>query len=295
MTTLRFARVSKSYGRAAPVLRDLDLDVADGAFVTLVGPSGCGKSTMLNLVAGFERPTSGQILLDGEVVNQRSPRDRRVAMVFQSYALYPHLDVRRNIAFPLEVASVPRAEIDARVREIAARLEIEPLLDRRPRELSGGQRQRVALGRALVRRTRLCLFDEPLSNLDAALRGHMRVEIKKLHEETSATFLYVTHDQAEAMTMSDQIVVLDAGVIQQVGSPTPSTTSPPTPSSPASSASRRSTWCAPARCTRRAWPPAATCSWACAPRISRSAPARGPKAPSAAGSTWSSRWAPRRG
>jgi multiple sugar transport system ATP-binding protein len=219
MTTLRFSRVSKAYGRGAPVLRDVDLDVADGAFVTLVGPSGCGKSTMLNLVAGFERPTSGQILLDGEVVNQRSPRDRRVAMVFQSYALYPHLDVRKNIAFPLEVARVPAAEIDARVREIAARLEIERLLDRRPRELSGGQRQRVALGRALVRRTRLCLFDEPLSNLDAALRGHMRAEIKKLHEETGATFVYVTHDQAEAMTMSDQIVVLDAGVIQQVGPP----------------------------------------------------------------------------
>jgi multiple sugar transport system ATP-binding protein len=219
VTTLRFARVCKAFGRSALVLRDVDLDVADGAFVTLVGPSGCGKSTMLNLVAGFERPTSGQIFLDGVVVNERSPRDRRVAMVFQSYALYPHLDVRRNIAFPLEVAGVPGAEIDARVREIAARLEIEQLLDRRPRELSGGQRQRVALGRALVRRTRLCLFDEPLSNLDAALRGHMRVEIKKLHEETGATFVYVTHDQAEAMTMSDEIVVLDGGVIQQVGPP----------------------------------------------------------------------------
>jgi multiple sugar transport system ATP-binding protein len=219
VTALRFARVSKAYGRAAPVLRDVDLDVAEGAFVTLVGPSGCGKSTMLNLVAGFERPTAGDVLLDGVVVNQRSPRERAVAMVFQSYALYPHLDVRRNIAFPLEVAGASRAEIDARVREIAARLEIEALLDRRPRELSGGQRQRVALGRALVRRTRLCLFDEPLSNLDAALRGHMRVELKKLHEETGATFVYVTHDQAEAMTMSDEIVVLDGGVIQQVGPP----------------------------------------------------------------------------
>ena len=219
MTTVRFAGVSKAFGTSAPVLRGVDLDVAEGAFVTLVGPSGCGKSTMLNLVAGFERPTAGHILLDGEVVDQRSPRERRVAMVFQSYALYPHLDVRRNIAFPLEVAGLSRVEIATRVHEIAVRLEIEPLLDRRPRELSGGQRQRVALGRALVRRTRLCLFDEPLSNLDAALRGHMRVEIKKLHEETGATFLYVTHDQAEAMTMSDQIVVLDAGVIQQVGSP----------------------------------------------------------------------------
>jgi multiple sugar transport system ATP-binding protein len=219
VTTLRFAHVSKSYGRSAPVLHDIDLEVQDGAFVTLVGPSGCGKSTMLNLVAGFERPTSGEILLDGEAVSHKSPRERGVAMVFQSYALYPHLDVRRNIAFPLEVAGVHRVEIARRVHEIAERLELGALLDRRPRELSGGQRQRVALGRALIRRTRLCLFDEPLSNLDASLRSLMRVEIKKLHEETGATFVYVTHDQAEAMTMSDQIVVLDAGAIQQVGSP----------------------------------------------------------------------------
>jgi multiple sugar transport system ATP-binding protein len=219
VTALRFDHVSKAYGRRPPVLRGVDLEVADGAFVTLVGPSGCGKSTILNLVAGFERPTSGHIFLDGEVVDQRSPRERAVAMVFQSYALYPHLDVRRNIAFPLEVAGVPRVEIAARVREIAARLGIERFLDRRPRELSGGQRQRVALGRALVRRTKLCLFDEPLSNLDAALRGHTRIEIKKLHEETGATFVYVTHDQAEAMTMSDEIVVLDGGVVQQIGSP----------------------------------------------------------------------------
>jgi multiple sugar transport system ATP-binding protein len=219
VTTVRFVHVEKTFGRGAPVLRDINLDVADGAFVTLVGPSGCGKSTLLNLVAGFERPSAGQVLLDGEVVNQKSPREREVAMVFQSYALYPHFDVRRNIAFPLEVAGVSRAEIAARVREIAARLELDRLLDRRPRELSGGQRQRVALGRALVRRTRLCLFDEPLSNLDASLRVNMRAEIKKLHEETGATFVYVTHDQAEALTMSDEIVVLDAGAIQQVGAP----------------------------------------------------------------------------
>ena len=219
MAALRFAGVSKTYGRRTPVLREVDLDFPEGAFITLIGPSGCGKSTLLNLVAGFERPTSGEILIDDVVVNKRSPREREVAMVFQSYALYPHLDVRHNIAFPLEVKGLPRAEIDARVEEIAARLEIERLLDRRPRELSGGQRQRVALGRALVRKTRLCLFDEPLSNLDAALRGHMRVELKKLHEERGATFVYVTHDQAEAMTMSDEIVVLDAGVVQQVGPP----------------------------------------------------------------------------
>ena len=219
MTAVQLVRVGKTYGRSAPVLRDIDLSVADGAFVTLVGPSGCGKSTILNLIAGFDRPTTGEVLLDGQVVNRRSPRERSLAMVFQSYALYPHFDVRRNIAFPLEVAGVGRAEIEARVHEIAARLDIEGLLGRRPRELSGGQRQRVALARALVRKTRLCLFDEPLSNLDASLRGHMRVEIKKLHEETGATFIYVTHDQAEAMTMSDEIVVLDHGVIQAIGSP----------------------------------------------------------------------------
>src|SRR5271170_3842977 len=158
MTTLELSHVCKAYGRGAPVLRDVTLDVPSGSFVTLVGPSGCGKSTLLNLVAGFDRPSSGEIRLDGDVVNQRSPRERAVAMVFQSYALYPHLDVRRNIAFPLEVAGVAGAEIAVRVQEIAARLAIDPLLDRRPRELSGGQRQRVALGRALVRRTRLCLF-----------------------------------------------------------------------------------------------------------------------------------------
>jgi multiple sugar transport system ATP-binding protein len=219
MAAVRFDHVTKAYRRGAAVLRDVDLEVPDGSFVTLVGPSGCGKSTMLNLVAGFERPTSGNVLFDGEVVNALSPRERGAAMVFQSYALYPHLDVRRNIAFPLEVAGVGRAEIDARVGEIAARLEIDRLLDRRPRELSGGQRQRVALGRALVRRTRLCLFDEPLSNLDAGTRAHMRREIKKLHEEVAATFLYVTHDQLEAMTMSDRVVVLHGGVIQQAAPP----------------------------------------------------------------------------
>jgi multiple sugar transport system ATP-binding protein len=219
VTAVKLVRVGKTFGRGAPVLRDIDLSVADGAFVTLVGPSGCGKSTLLNLIAGFEQPTTGDVLLDGQVVNARSPRERSLAMVFQSYALYPHFDVRRNIAFPLEVAGVGRHEIDVRVREIAARLELDALLGRRPRELSGGQRQRVALARALVRRTRLCLFDEPLSNLDASLRGHMRVEIKKLHEETGATFIYVTHDQAEAMTMSDEIVILDRGEIQAVGAP----------------------------------------------------------------------------
>ncbi len=219
MSAVRFDHVSKGFGRGAPVLHDVTLDIPTGSFVTLVGPSGCGKSTLLNLVAGFERPTAGDVLIGGEVVNTRSPRERGAAMVFQSYALYPHLDVRRNIAFPLEVAGLGRDEIDARVHEIAERLEIHRLLARRPRELSGGQRQRVALARALVRRPRLCLFDEPLSNLDAGTRTHMRAEIKKLHEESGATFVYVTHDQLEAMTMSDEIVVLRAGVIQQAAPP----------------------------------------------------------------------------
>ena len=219
MISVRLEGIQKSFTRGAPVLRDIDLEVPGGAFVTLVGPSGCGKSTILNLVAGFERPTAGRIFFDDEVVNDRSPKDRGAAMVFQSYALYPHLDVYRNIAFPLDVAGVGRAEIDARVREIAARLEIDQLLLRRPRDLSGGQRQRVALGRALVRRTQLCLFDEPLSNLDPSLREHMRGEIKRLHEEGDSTYLYVTHDQIEALTMSDWMVVLDAGVVQQVAPP----------------------------------------------------------------------------
>jgi multiple sugar transport system ATP-binding protein len=217
--SVRLSGIHKSFQRGAPVLRDINLEVPGGAFVTLVGPSGCGKSTILNLVAGFERPTAGEILLNGEIVNERSPKDRGAAMVFQSYALYPHLDVYRNIAFPLEVAGVKRKEIDTRVREIAARLEIDRFLERKPRDLSGGQRQRVALGRALVRRTRLCLFDEPLSNLDPSLRELMRGEIKRLHEEGDSTYLYVTHDQIEALTMSDQMVVLESGVVQQVAPP----------------------------------------------------------------------------
>jgi multiple sugar transport system ATP-binding protein len=219
MAEVSFERVTKAYKKSPPVLRDVDLTIASGELVTLVGPSGCGKSTLLNLIAGFERPSAGAVRIDGEVVNDRSPKDRGAAMVFQSYALYPHLSVRENIAFPLDVAGVDKATSEARVAETAARLGLEHLLDRRPRELSGGQRQRVALGRALVRRPRLCLFDEPLSNLDAALREQMRAEIKKLHEELGATFVYVTHDQTEAMTLSDRIVVLSSGKIQQVAPP----------------------------------------------------------------------------
>jgi len=218
MAAVELVAIRKSFGDVE-VVHGVDLSIADGELLTLVGPSGCGKSTLLSIIAGLEAPSAGEIRIDGAVMNDRSPKERGVAMVFQSYALYPHMSVRRNIGFPLEVEGRPRKEIDARARETADRLGLSDLLDRKPRELSGGQRQRVALGRALVRRPRLCLFDEPLSNLDASLRAQTRVSIKKLHEETRATFVYVTHDQAEAMTLSDRMVVLDRGSIRQVGPP----------------------------------------------------------------------------
>jgi multiple sugar transport system ATP-binding protein len=218
MAHVELQALRKAFGRTE-VVRGVDLVLASGELTTIVGPSGCGKSTLLRLVAGLEQPTSGRVLIDGEDVTARAPKDRGVAMVFQSYALYPHKTVRGNLAFPLEIAGEKRGAIEGRVRETAERLGIEDLLGRYPRELSGGQRQRVALGRALVRRPRLCLFDEPLSNLDAALRNQVRVEIKKLHEELGATFVYVTHDQVEAMTLSDRIVVLDRGRVRQVGAP----------------------------------------------------------------------------
>jgi multiple sugar transport system ATP-binding protein len=222
VASVSFEKVTKSYGRsgrAAPVVFDLDLEVNDGELVSLVGPSGCGKSTTLNLIAGLEQPTRGNVRIGGAIVNGLSPKERDIAMVFQSYALYPHLRVRDNIAFPLSVARTPRAEVDRRVLDTAERLGLTPLLDRRPAELSGGQRQRVALARALVRRPKLFLFDEPLSNLDAALRLGLRGELKKLHESLAATFVYVTHDQAEAMTLSDRIAVLNGGVLQQFAPP----------------------------------------------------------------------------
>jgi multiple sugar transport system ATP-binding protein len=215
---LELREITKTYGRAA-ALRGVSLSVEDGELVAIVGPSGCGKSTLLSIVAGLDAPSSGEILIDGRPVNALSPRERDVAMVFQSYALYPHMTVRRNLAFPLEVARVGRREIEARVGEVAALLGIEPLLDRHPAALSGGQRQRVALGRALVRRPRVFLLDEPLSNLDAALRVSVRAELKKLHERLGATFVYVTHDQAEAMTLADRIAVLRDGAVEQVGTP----------------------------------------------------------------------------
>jgi multiple sugar transport system ATP-binding protein len=216
---LELDRVTKRFAAGAVALRGVSLDVADGELLAVVGPSGCGKSTLLSIVAGLEAPTSGEVRIDGRVVNALSPRERDVAMVFQSYALYPHMTVRRNLAFPLEVAGRGRAEITARVAEVAGLLGLEALLDRRPGELSGGQRQRVALGRALVRRPKVFLLDEPLSNLDAALRAGVRAELKKLHERLGATFVYVTHDQAEAMTLADRIAVLNDGALEQVGTP----------------------------------------------------------------------------
>ncbi|HSD20833.1 MAG TPA: ABC transporter ATP-binding protein [Anaeromyxobacter sp.] len=215
---LELDSLTKSYDGVA-ALRGVSLSVGEGELVAVVGPSGCGKSTLLSLVAGLDAPTSGVIRIDGRVVNELSPRERDVAMVFQSYALYPHMTVRKNLGFPLDVAGLPRREIAGRVEEVAALLGLAPLLERRPAALSGGERQRVALGRALVRRPKVFLLDEPLSNLDAALRLGVRAELKKLHERLGATFVYVTHDQAEAMTLADRIAVLRNGALEQVGTP----------------------------------------------------------------------------
>jgi multiple sugar transport system ATP-binding protein len=206
-------------GAEAPALASLDLEAGDGELLVLVGPSGCGKSTALRLLAGLDTPDAGAVLLDGRDVTGVPPQDRDVAMVFQGYALYPHLSARQNIAFPLRMRGVPAAERARRVEEAAALLGIARLLDRRPGELSGGERQRVAMGRAIVRRPRVFLFDEPLSNLDAALRAELRVEIAALVRRLGVTSLYVTHDQVEAMTMADRIAVMQAGKLQQVGSP----------------------------------------------------------------------------
>ncbi|MCA3314459.1 MAG: sn-glycerol-3-phosphate ABC transporter ATP-binding protein UgpC [Roseomonas sp.] len=204
---------------AVHALDDLTLDIADGEFISLVGPSGCGKSTALRIIAGLETPTSGRILFDGRDITALEPRDRNIAMVFQSYALYPHMSVRQNLEYGLKKRGVPAAERVRAVASIAAMLQIEPMLDRRPRQLSGGQRQRVALGRALIRDPEVFLLDEPLSNLDAKLRVHMRAELGALHQNLKTTMIYVTHDQLEAMTLSDRIVVMNHGVMQQVGTP----------------------------------------------------------------------------
>ena len=211
--------VTKRYPDGATPVKDLSMTIADGEFVILVGPSGCGKSTTLNMIAGLEDITSGELRIGGQRVNEKAPRDRDIAMVFQSYALYPHMTVRQNIAFPLTLAKLSRSEIDAKVAETAKILDLTELLDRKPSQLSGGQRQRVAMGRAIVRKPRAFLMDEPLSNLDAKLRVQMRAEIARLQNRLGTTTVYVTHDQTEAMTLGDRVVVLRAGQAQQIGTP----------------------------------------------------------------------------
>jgi multiple sugar transport system ATP-binding protein len=218
MASVSLRNLAKQYGDNK-VVHDIDLDVAHEEFVVLVGPSGCGKSTTLRMIAGLEDVSGGDVLIDGRVVNEVAPKDRDIAMVFQDYALYPHMSVYDNLAFGLQMQDVPKREIAHRVHEAADVLGIGALLERRPRQLSGGQRQRVAMGRAIVRRPKVFLFDEPLSNLDAQLRVQMRTEIKKLHRRVATTVVYVTHDQVEAMTLADRIVVMRGGVIEQVGTP----------------------------------------------------------------------------
>ncbi|MCP4810585.1 MAG: sn-glycerol-3-phosphate ABC transporter ATP-binding protein UgpC [Proteobacteria bacterium] len=218
MATVTLDGIQKSYGDTQ-VLDRVDCQVADGEFLVLVGPSGCGKSTLLRCIAGLEEISAGELKIDDKRMNEVAPRDRDVAMVFQSYALYPHMTVRENMAFGLKVRGTPKAEIAARVGEASTMLGLDDLLDRLPKAMSGGQRQRVAMGRAIVRRPKVFLFDEPLSNLDAALRGQMRVELKRLHRDLDATIVYVTHDQVEALTLADRILVLNQGVVQQLGTP----------------------------------------------------------------------------
>jgi multiple sugar transport system ATP-binding protein len=218
MSTVQIRDVRKSYG-AHPVLHGVDIDIADGEFVILVGPSGCGKSTLLRMVAGLESITGGTISIDGRVVNGLEPKDRDIAMVFQNYALYPQMTVAQNMGFALELARTGKDEIKRKVDHAAGILGLEPLLQRKPAQLSGGQRQRVAMGRAIVRDPKVFLFDEPLSNLDAKLRVKMRAEIKALHQRLKTTIVYVTHDQIEAMTMADKIVVMQGGHIEQIGTP----------------------------------------------------------------------------
>jgi multiple sugar transport system ATP-binding protein len=218
MASMELRQIRKNFG-AVEVINGVSLAVGEGEFVALVGPSGCGKSTILRMIAGLEEISGGEITIGQTVVNDMTPRERNIAMVFQSYALYPHMNVAKNMSFNLELSRKPKAEIEARVAEAARMLQLEALLDRKPSQLSGGQRQRVAMGRAIVRDPSVFLFDEPLSNLDAKLRVQMRGEIKTLHKKVGTTSIYVTHDQVEAMTLADRVVVLNRGVIQQVGTP----------------------------------------------------------------------------
>ncbi|MFO1201606.1 MAG: sn-glycerol-3-phosphate ABC transporter ATP-binding protein UgpC [Tabrizicola sp.] len=218
MGSVSITGVTKAYG-ATQVMRGVDVDIRDGEFVILVGPSGCGKSTLLRMIAGLESISGGEIAIDGRRVNELEPKDRDIAMVFQNYALYPQMTVAQNMGFALELAGRSKAEIAAEVAKAADILSLQPLLDRKPAQLSGGQRQRVAMGRAIVRHPKVFLFDEPLSNLDAKLRVQMRAEIKALHQRLKTTIVYVTHDQIEAMTMADKIVVLNGGRVEQIGAP----------------------------------------------------------------------------
>ena len=218
MATVNLQNVKKSFG-TTDVIHGIDIDIRDGEFIVIVGPSGCGKSTLLRMVAGLETVTSGDVLIGGERANEKEPMDRDIAMVFQNYALYPHMSVRQNMGYGLKIAGLPKAEINAKVEDAARLLQLEPLLDRKPRQLSGGQRQRVAMGRAIVREPAVFLFDEPLSNLDAKLRVQMRLEIRELQEKLGITALYVTHDQVEAMTMADRMIVMNGGIAEQIGTP----------------------------------------------------------------------------
>ena len=218
MADLTIRNLHKGFDGHA-IIQGIDLDVRDREFVVFVGPSGCGKSTLLRLIAGLEDASSGTITLDGTDITDHAPAKRDLAMVFQTYALYPHMTVRKNLSFALDLAGVPRQDVTAKVDAAARILELQPLLERKPRQLSGGQRQRVAIGRAIVRNPKIFLFDEPLSNLDAALRVQMRLELSRLHKELAATMIYVTHDQVEAMTLADKVVVLNGGRVEQVGSP----------------------------------------------------------------------------
>src|SRR5215813_4022530 len=219
MAQVHLRDVKKTYDNKVAVIHGIDMEIANGEFIVIVGPSGCGKSTLLRMVAGLERITGGQVAIGERVVNDLEPKDRDIAMVFQNYALYPHMSVYKNMAYGLKIRGLPKADIDARVRKAAAILELKDLLKRKPRQLSGGQRQRVAMGRAIVREPAVFLFDEPLSNLDAKLRVQMRFEIQKLHRRLRTTSLYVTHDQVEAMTLAHRMVVMNAGRAEQIGTP----------------------------------------------------------------------------
>ena len=219
MAAIEMKHIVKKYGDGFPAVNDVSIDIADGEFVILVGPSGCGKSTLLRMIVGLEDITDGDMVIGGQKVNDKAPRDRNLSMVFQNYALYPHLTVYENIAFPLRLSKTPDADIDRRVREASSLLELDEHLERKPANLSGGQRQRVAMGRAIVRQADAFLFDEPLSNLDAKLRGQMRTEISRLQRRLGITTVYVTHDQTEAMTLGDRVAVMKKGILQQIASP----------------------------------------------------------------------------